>query len=164
MKRNTEQIMLNRCDDFADSSVDKDKMSRTVTHQLSIFWDCRGEKNRELNHLFHHLFKWKQQAASNWTVTRLLTLWWCEEIEEGVVGDCFGDRPDCAAALVLLFLLDCFQRDVLALRPFDRAAVVKHEEEKPRSVSNISNGKIWMTAWILDTKWHTLYLNCSIYQ
>lgn len=56
-----------------------------------------------------------------------LTLWWGEEVEEGVVGDCFGDRPHCAAALVLLFLLDCFQRDVLALCPLNRATVGKHE-------------------------------------
>lgn len=53
----------------------------------------------------------------------LLTLWGGEEVEEGVVGDRLGDRPHCAAALVLLLLLDCFQRDVLALRPVDRAAV-----------------------------------------
>ena len=52
-----------------------------------------------------------------------LTLWWGEKVEEGVVGDRLGDRPHCAAALVLLFLLDCFQRDVLALRPVDRAAM-----------------------------------------
>lgn len=36
------------------------------------------------------------------------TLWWSEEIKEGVIGDRFGDGPDSATALVLLFLLDCF--------------------------------------------------------
>lgn len=45
-----------------------------------------------------------------------------EEVEEGVVGDRLGDRPHGAAALVLLFLLDGFQRDVLALRPVNGAA------------------------------------------
>lgn len=74
-----------------------------------------------------------------------LTLWWGEEVEEGVVRDCFGDRPHCTAALVLLFLLDCFQRDVLALRPLNRATAVKHEQgggsgrKKAWSVSNILN-------------------------
>lgn len=45
-----------------------------------------------------------------------------EEVEEGVVGHRLGDRPHGAAALVLLFLLDGFQRDVLALGPVNRAA------------------------------------------
>lgn len=58
-----------------------------------------------------------------------LTLWWGEEVEKGVVGDRFGDRPDRATALVLLFLFDCFQCDVLALCPFNRAAVVKNKEQ-----------------------------------
>lgn len=47
------------------------------------------------------------------------TLWRSEEVEEGVVGDRLGDDPHSAAALVLLFLLDCFQCDVLALDPID---------------------------------------------
>lgn len=77
----------------------------------------------------------------------MLTLWRGEEVKEGVVGDCLGDRPHCAAALVLLFLLDRFQCDVLALRPGNRATVVKHEEEATgaRSVSNILN---------VMSKWH----------
>lgn len=76
-----------------------------------------------------------------------LTLWWGEEVEKGVVGDRFGDRPDRATALVLLFLFDCFQCDVLALCPFNRAAVVKNKEqwkqgqEAAFEVSNLKN--IW---------------------
>lgn len=45
-----------------------------------------------------------------------------EEVEEGVIGDRLGDRSHGATALVLLFLLDGFQRDVLALGPVNRAA------------------------------------------
>lgn len=52
----------------------------------------------------------------------VLTLRRGEEVKEGVVGDGFGNGPHCATALVLLFLFDCFQRDVLPLRPVDRAS------------------------------------------
>lgn len=77
----------------------------------------------------------------------ILTLWWGEEVEKGVVGDRFGDRPDRATALVLLFLFDCFQCDVLALCPVNRAAVVKNKEqwkqgqEAALEMSNLKN--VW---------------------
>lgn len=58
----------------------------------------------------------------------VFTLWGSEEVEEGVVGDRLGDGPHGAAALVLLFLLDCFQCDVLALYPIDCAPVAKDGE------------------------------------
>lgn len=72
----------------------------------------------------------------------MVTLWRGEEVKEGVVGDRLGDRPHCATALVLLFLFDCFQCDVLALRPLNRATAVKHDEATgARSASNILNVK-----------------------
>lgn len=72
-----------------------------------------------------------------------LTLWWAEEVEERVVGDSFGDGPDRAAALVLLFLLDCFQRYILALCPVNRATMIntRRQEETVRPASNILNVK-----------------------
>lgn len=64
----------------------------------------------------------------------ILTLWWGEEVEEGIIRDRLGDRPDRATALVLLFLLDCFQRDIFALGPVNRATVVKDEvQQKAKS-------------------------------
>lgn len=54
---------------------------------------------------------------------RVLTLWRSEEVEEGVVGDGLGDRPDRATPLVFLLLLDGLERDVLALRPVNRTTV-----------------------------------------
>ena len=53
-------------------------------------------------------------------LSRSVTFWGREEVEEGVVGDSLGDGPDCSASLVLLLLLDGLQRDVLALRPVNR--------------------------------------------
>lgn len=67
----------------------------------------------------------------------MLTLWRGEEVKEGVVGDRLGDRPHGAAALVLLFLLDRFQCDVLALRPGNRATVVKQEEEEEEATRSV---------------------------
>lgn len=70
----------------------------------------------------------------------MLTLWRGEEVKEGVIGDRLGDRPHGAAALVLLFLLDRFQCNVLALRPGNRATVVKQEEEEEEATrSGISS-------------------------
>ena len=54
---------------------------------------------------------------------RVLTLWRSDDVEEGVVGDGLGDRPDRATPLVLLLLLDGLDRDVFALRPVNRTTV-----------------------------------------
>lgn len=69
----------------------------------------------------------------------MLTLRRGEEVKEGVVGNRLGDCPHRAAALVLLFLLDCFQCDILALCPGNRATRVKHKQKAggARSVFNI---------------------------
>jgi len=52
----------------------------------------------------------------------VLTFRGSEEVEEGVVGHGLGDGAHRAPALVLLLLLDGFQRDVLALGPVDHTA------------------------------------------
>lgn len=58
-------------------------------------------------------------------MSQYFTLWRSEKVEEGVVRNRLGDGPHSAAALVLLFLLDCFQCDVLALYPIDCATAGK---------------------------------------
>lgn len=68
-----------------------------------------------------------------------LTLWWSEEVEEGVSGDRLGNSPYRATALVLLFLLDCFQCYVLSLRPVNWATVVRHKATWERGWSASSS-------------------------
>lgn len=65
----------------------------------------------------------------------VLTLRRGEEVKEGVVGNRLGDCPHRAAALVLLFLLDCFQCDILALCPGNRATRVKRAEGRRSKIS-----------------------------
>lgn len=102
---------------------------KAPTYQLSIFWDCK--ESTDQNETMQTKLRLEQTLYSNGQLFShvTLTLWWGEEVEKGVVGDRFGDRPDRATALVLLFLFDCFQCDVLALCPVNRAAVVKNKEQ-----------------------------------
>lgn len=120
---------------------------KAPTYQLAVFWDCK--ESTDQNETMQTKLRLEQTLHSNGQLFChvTLTLWWGEEVEKGVIGDRFGDRPDRAAALVLLFLFDCFQCDVLALRPLNRAAVVKNKEqwkqgqEAAFEVSNLQN--IW---------------------
>lgn len=56
-----------------------------------------------------------------WMLCGFPTFRWREEIEEGIIGDCLCDCPDCATTLMFLFLFDGFQCDVLSLTPVNRA-------------------------------------------
>lgn len=44
-----------------------------------------------------------------------------EEVEEGIILDSLGDSTDHTTVLMLLFLLQCLQRNVFALIPVDGA-------------------------------------------